>query len=188
MKQLMLSLLGTLLGVGIALLAYDHFVLQPREAARSAAATVNLAQLADDARRITEGVDASVRKSVDSAQHAFDAQAADQNKRRMAAEAIAQTQLYKVALTESFMANGKWPARASEAGLQQDSTDVGGAIRKISVGDRGKVTVTFDGNFSEGARFELIPYADPSTYQVQWQCRTSGDADLKRYLPRCTSG
>ena len=186
MKQVVLSLLGALLGVGIALLAYDRFVVQPRETKRAEAVTLDLAQTAADARKISEGLDASVKQSVDSARQAFDAQAADQNKRRMASEAIAQTQLYKVALTESFMANGKWPARASEAGLQQNNTRAGGAIRNISVGERGTVTVTFDNHFSEGTRLELIPDANPETYQVNWRCRTSGDADLKRYLPHCS--
>lgn len=186
MKQLVLSLLGTLLGVGIALLAYDHYVVQPREAKRTQIATMDLSRAAQDARKITEGLDASVKQSVDSAQQALDAQAADQNKRRMASEAVAQTQFYKVALTESFMANGKWPARASEAGLQQNNAKAGGATRNIAVGERGIVTVTFDDHFREGARLELIPDANPDTYQVNWGCRTSGDPDLKRYLPQCS--
>ena len=67
MKQVLLSLLGSLLGVGIALLAYDHFVLQPREANRLEVKAIDLTQAAADARKITEGVDASVRRSVDSA-------------------------------------------------------------------------------------------------------------------------
>lgn len=186
MKQLVLSLLGTLLGVGIALLAYDHYVVQPREEKRAQATTLDLSHAAEDARRITEGLDASVKQSVDSAQQALDAQAADQNKRRIASEAIARTQLYKVALTESFMANGKWPARASEAGLQQHNAKAGGAIRNIEVGEHGIVTVTFDDHFNQGARLELVPDANPDTYQVNWQCRTSGDPDLKRYLPDCS--
>ena len=188
MKQVVLSLLGALLGVGIALLAYDRFVVQPREIKRAEAVTLDLAHAAEDARKITEGLDASVKHSLDSARQASDAQAADQNKRHMAREAIAQTQLYKVALTESDMANGKWPARASEAGLQQNNTQAGGAIRNIAVGERGTVTVTFDDHFSQGARLELIPDANPDTYQVNWRCRTSGDADLKRYLPHCSGG
>jgi hypothetical protein len=49
------------------------------------------------------------------------------------------------------------------------------------------VTVTFDGNFAEGTRLQLVPQADPDTYQVRWQCSTSGDPDLKRYLPDCSS-
>ena len=48
--------------------------------------------------------------------------------------------------------------------------------------------VTFDGNFAEGALFQLVPQADPDTYQVRWQCWTSGDPDLKRYLPDCSQG
>lgn len=186
MKQLAISLFGTLLGIGLALFLYDHFIVQPREARRAEAATVNFSQAAEQAKKITASVDASVKQSIDSAQQAFEAQAADQNKRRMAAEAIAQTQIYKVALTESFMSNGKWPAKASDAGLQQVNEKVGGAIRNISVGDHGTITVTFDGNFAEGALFQLIPQADSDTYQVRWQCRTSGDPDLKRYLPDCS--
>ena len=106
MKQLAISLFGTLLGIGLALFLYDHFIVQPREARQAEAATVNLSQAAEQAKKITASVDASVKQSVDSAQQAFEAQAADQNKRRMAGEAIAQTQRYKAALTESFMSNG----------------------------------------------------------------------------------
>ena len=188
MKPLALSLLGTLLGVALALLLYDRFVVQPREARRAEAATVDLSRAADQAKKITDSVDASVKRSVDSAQQAFEAQAADQNKRRMLAEAVAQTQMYKVALTESFMSNGQWPAKASEAGLPQNNPKAGGAIRDIVVGQRGTITVSFDDNFTEGTLFQLVPQADPDTYQVRWQCKTSGDPDLKRYLPDCSQG
>ena len=188
MKPLALSLLGTLLGVVLALLLYDHFVVQPREAMRTEAASVDLSRAADHAKKITDSLDASVKRSVDSAQQAFDAQAADQNKRRMLAEAVAQTQMYKVALTESFMSNGQWPAKASEAGLPQNNTTAGGAIHDIAVGKGGVITVSFDDNFAEGALFQLVPQADSDTYQVRWQCKTSGDPDLKRYLPDCSQG
>lgn len=188
MKQLAISLFGTLLGIGVALFVYDHFIVQPREAKRAESATLDLSQAAEDAKKITQSVDASVKQSVDSAQQAFEAQATDQNKRRMAAEAIAQIQSYKVALTESFMSNGKWPAKAADAGLPQNDAKAGGAIRNIAVGERGTITVSFDGNFAEGALLRLVPQADPDTYQVRWQCTTSGDPDLKRYLPDCSQG
>lgn len=188
MKPLMLSLLGTLFGVVLALLLYDRFIVQPREAMRAEAAIVDLSRTAEQAKKITDSVDASIKQSVDSAQQAFEAQAADQNKRRMVAEAVAQTQVYKVALTESFMSNGQWPAKASDAGLPQNNSKAGGAIRDIAVGQRGTITVTFAGDFAEGALFQLVPHADPDTYQVRWQCRTSGDEDLKRYLPDCSQG
>lgn len=186
MKQLVVSLIGTLLGVGLALMLYDSLIVQPREEKRAEAATLDLSQAAEEAKKIAQSVDASVKQSIDSAQQAFEAQAADQNKRRMAAEAIAQTQSYKVALTESFMSNGKWPAKASDAGLPQSNAKAGGAIRDISVDERGAITVAFDGNFAEGALVQLVPQADPDTYQVRWRCRTSGDPDLKRYLPDCS--
>ena len=188
MKQLVIPLFGALLGVGLALFLYDHFIVQPREARRAEAITLDLSRATDQARNITASVDASVQQSIAGAQQAFDAQAAEQNKRRMAAEAVAQTQMYKMALTESFMANGKWPASAAEIGLPENNHKAGGAIRNITVGERGTVTVTFDNNFAEGARFQLSPQADPTTYQVRWQCSTSGDPDLKRYLPNCSSG
>ncbi len=188
MKPLAFSLLGSLFGVVLALVLYDRFIVQPREALRAEAATVNLSRAAEQAKKITDSVDASVKRSVDSARQAFEAQAADQDKRRMVAEAVAQTQMYKVALTESFMSNGQWPAKASEAGLPQSNSKAGGAVRDIAVGQRGTITVTFDGNFAEGALFQLVPQADSDTYQVRWQCRTSGDPDLKRYLPDCSQG
>ncbi|MET0655789.1 MAG: pilin [Pseudoxanthomonas sp.] len=188
MKQLALSLLGTLLGVAIALLLYDRFIVQPRDAQRVEAARVDLSQAAEDAKQITDSVDASVKRSVDSAQQAFEAQAADQNKRRMAVEALAQTQMYKVALTEAFMTNGRWPSRASEAGLPQNNPKAGGAVRDIAIGEGGTITIAFDGNFAEGALLRLVPQANPDTYQIRWRCSTFGDADLKRYLPDCSQG
>ncbi len=188
MKQLAISLFGTLLGIGVALFVYDHFIVQPREAKRTEAATLDLSQAAEGAKKITRSVDASIKQSVDSAQQAFEAQATEQNKRRMVAEALSQTQSYKVALTESFMSNGKWPAKASEAGLPQNNAKAGGAIRDIAVGERGTITIVFDGNFAEGTLLQLVPQADPDTYQVRWQCTVSGDQDLKRYLPDCSQG
>lgn len=188
MKQLAISLLGALLGLGLALFLYDHFIVQPREARRAETTALDLSRAAEQARNITDNMDASVQQSIDKAQQAFAAQAADQNKRHMAAEAVAQTQMYKAALTESFMANGKWPTKASEIGLPDNNSKAGGAIRDIVVGERGTVTVTFDGHFADDAQFQLVPQPDPDTYQVRWQCRTSGDPDLKRYLPNCSSG
>ena len=72
--------------------------------------------------------------------------------------------------------------------MPQNNPKAGGAIRDIVVGQRGTITVTFDGSFAEGAQFQLVPQTDPATYQVRWQCRTSGDPDLKRYLPDCSQG
>jgi len=187
MKQLALSLLGSLLGVALALLLYERFIVQPREAKRAETAAVDLSRAAAEAKNITNSVDASIKQSVDGARQAFEAQAADQNKRRMAAEAVARTQMYKVALTESFATNGKWPATAAEAGLPQNNK-AGGAVRNVAVGERGTITVAFDGNFAEGALLQLVPQADPDTFQVRWRCRTSGDPDLKRYLPDCSEG
>lgn len=183
MKQLLTTLIGTLLGVGLALWVYDRFVVQPREHA----AAGQLAASAEQARNIAESVDASVARSVQGAQQAFDAQAADQERRRVAVEALSQLQLYKVALAESYLANGRWPAKAADAGLPERRTG-SGAIREIVVGTGGTVTVTFDATFAEGARVRLVPKADPDSYQVAWTCTTTGDADLKRYLPSCARG
>ena len=186
MKQLLMSLLGTLLGVLLALALYDHYVLQPRAAEQANAVTSDLADTVRQAQAISAEVDASVKRSVDSAREALDAQASDQNKRRMASGAIAQTQRYKVALTEAFIANGKWPTHPAEAGLPPHSTDAGGAVRDIVVSEQGKVSVLFNESFARDARFELVPSADKDSFQVSWRCLTSGDPDLQRYFPQCT--
>ena len=186
MKQLLLSLLGTLLGVLLALVMYDHYIVQPRAAAQAKTAASDLANSVRQAQEISAGVDASLKRSVDSTREALDAQAHDQDKRRMASEAMAQTQLYKVALTEAFMANGKWPTHPGEAGLPQHSADAGGAVRDIVVGEQGKVSVLLNESFAKDARFELVPSADKDSFQVSWRCLTSGDPDLQRYFPQCT--
>lgn len=181
-------MLGAFIGVSLALLLYDLLIVQPRESRRAQGATVDLTHTAVEAKRIADSVDSSVKQTIDDARDAFEAQAADQAKRRMVAEALARTQMYKVALAESFVSNGRWPVKASEAGLPQDDRKAGGAIRGITVGERGVVTVTFDRRFAEGARLHLVPQADPDTFEVRWQCQVSGDPDLKRYLPECSSG
>lgn len=185
MKGFTLSMLGAALGVALVLFLYDQFVAQPRAQRQQQAAQVDLTQAARQAEAITANLDASVQRSVETARQAFDAQAADQRKRAWVAEALAQTQRYKVALTEAYLNRGQWPVSATDAGLPARDTPAGGALRSIEVDDDGSIVLEFDHNFARGARLRLLPQGDPATSQLHWRCTTEGDPDLERYLPQC---
>ena len=184
MKQVWPGLLVALLGVGSALLLYFHFIVKPGEATPTEQAGGGLAAASRQATRGPAAADASATPTAERAHAAFTVQGGDQYKRRMATDAIAQTQRYKVALTEYFVSTGVWPTQAADAGLPRQYVGAGGAIR-ISIDGSGTITVTFDENFAPGTRLQLVPQAEAQTGQVHWQCRAWGDADLKRYLPDC---
>lgn len=185
MKQVWPVLLVALLSVGSALLLYFHFIVKPGEATPAEQAGDGLATAGRQATRGPAAVDASATPTAERADVAFTVQGGDEDKRRIATDALAQTQRYKVALTEYFVSTGTWPSQAADAGLPRQPVEAGGGIL-ISVGGSGTITVTFDENFASGTRLQLVPQAEAQTGQVHWQCTAWGDADLKRYLPDCS--
>ena len=176
--------LGAVVGVALVLFAYDRFVVQPREAEQARAAAVDLAEGRADAEGIADQLDASVDRSVDRARSAFDALAGDQDKARLANEALQRGAMYRVALAEFYMSRAAWPASAEEAGLPTFDAATGGAVRAIDLGAQGVVTITLREPFGEGSRFVLKPTAG-SDGMLQWRCRSEGDAELRRFAPSC---
>ena len=189
MKHFATTVAAALVGVLIALLLYDRLVAQPRDAARAdalaKATEINLAKAHVEADAITAKLDASVERSVSGARAALDAQAGDEDKRRLANEALGRASMVRVALSEYYMSNGRWPANAREAGLGTPESFAGGAVARIDVGANGVVVVALDDTLAQGARIRLTPAANPRTYAVDWQCSTEGADALRRYLPGC---
>ena len=188
MKHFATTLAAALVGVLIALLLYDRLVVQPRDAAHAGALAkateINLAKARVEADAITANLDASVERSVNGAREAMDAQAGDEDKRRLATEALNRAAMFKVALSEYYMSNGHWPASAQEAGLGAPGSFAGGAVARIDVGANGVVVVTLNDRLVRGATIRLTPEITRSGL-VDWHCNVPGTDVLRRYLPAC---
>ena len=196
MKQFFLTLAAVLIGGFLALLGYDHFVVKPRETAAAqadAAATakvppnpqVDLDQARTEAREVAAEVEASVQRSVEGAREAMDAQAKEMDRRGLVLDAASRATMFRVALTEYYQTNGRWPRDADEAGLPSPGESRGGAVSGIALGAEGVVTVKLDDRFSSGSAIMLRPTANPATGMVDWGCEVRGDALLKQAMPRC---
>lgn len=194
MKQFILTLIAVLVGGFLALLAYDRFVVAPREAEamRDAAAERERQRVEPDmreaqqqAREIAGEVEASVQRSLDRAREGLDAQAKEVDRRGLILDAVQRATMFRVALTEFHQTNGRWPVDADDAGLPAPEEMRGGAVRSVEIGRGGTVTIALDANFAPDSRIVLEPRVAEVGGLIDWRCRVSGDLLLKQTLPRC---
>lgn len=196
MKQFILTLVAVLIGGSIALLGYDRFVVGPREAATAkaeaaalaaaqAAAQPDLGRARAEAREVAAEVEASVQRSVDNARQTMDAQATEMDQRSLVSDAVQRATMFRVSLTEYYLANGRWPADADEAGLPSPSEMRGGAVRTVALGAQGAITIVLDDRFGAGSAILLKPDANAASGMVDWTCEVKGDPALKQAMPRC---
>jgi Pilin (bacterial filament) len=196
MKQFLLTLAAVLIGGFLALLAYDHFIVKPREAGGVAAAAsppktepvpahVDLSQARSEARQVAQEVEASVQRSVDSARDAMDAQAKEADRRSLIAGAVSQATMFRVTLTEYYQSNGAWPREAEDAGLPPSDDTRGPGVAGIALAERGAVVVSLDDAIAAGSKIVLRPSVNATTGMVDWRCELKGDPSLKAMLPRC---
>lgn len=191
MKQFALTLIAVLIGGFLALLGYDHFIVKPREAeptpaaqAAPAQAPVDLAQTRSEAQAIASEVEASVQRSVENAKATMDAQAQAMDRRDLVSDAVRRATMYRVALTDYYQTNGRWPQDADEAGLPSPDEMRGGAVRSVTVGAQGRVTIALDDTFAPGSIIVLAPQIN-APGMIDWQCEVKGDPSLAQSLPRC---
>jgi hypothetical protein len=177
------GLVGAMVGTAVVLFAYDRLVVQPREAARAQQVALDVAAGRTEVQRIAAGLDASVDRSLDRARDGLDALAGDQDRARLANEALQRGAMVRVALSEAYMSNGAWPASAAEAGLPAFDAQAPGAVESIDVGPGGVVAIALRTPFA-GSRFVLTPRVGTDG-TVQWRCASEGDAALRRYVPAC---
>lgn len=198
MKQFLITLAAVLVGGFLALLGYDHFILKPREmleagqaqaAPDTAAVDVNLGKARAEAREVAAEVEASVQRSVDNARATMTAQAGEMDRRSLIADAVQRVSMFRVALTEYHMTHARWPQDAEEAGLPPPADMRGGAVRTVTLGDQGVVTVALDERFGkdggQGGAIVMRPTVNAATGQVDWACEVTGDDEIRRALPRC---
>ncbi len=209
MKQFLITFAAVLIGGCLALLGYDHFIVQPREAQQQTAqwqrqlqaqaavsqavasqATVaqpDMAKARADAQQVAAEVEASVQRSVDGARDTMNAQAKEMDRRGLLADAVSRATMFKVSLTEFYQSNGQWPHDADEAGLPAPGEMRGGAVRTITLGAKGVVTVALDDRFAANSAIVLRPLVNAKSQMVEWLCEIKGDPALKQTLSHCKS-
>lgn len=184
-RTFFVALIASLLGVGGALLAYDHFVVQPRAAEAEAGLRLDLKQAREQAQQITEQMQASVEQNVAGAQQAMDAQAQQQEMRRLAHDALARTAMFKAAMAEHYLSTGAWPSDPGAAGLPSPGATAAGAVIAIRLGNYGMVDVELGAPFPPGSGLALTPKVRGDGASIEWRCSSRGDAALPHYLPEC---
>lgn len=191
MKTLLISVVGSLLGLLLGLLAYDHFIAQPREArllasmhamfedAAKAWPDVNAQR--EEAVRIAAELDASVGRSLDGARQVLDNEAAAVEQRAALANGLMRASLPKVMLAEHYMSMGTWPTTASELGLSEAHTRAAGAVRSIALGTEGTLEIVYGSPLPDGTTLRLQPVVD-EVGGFEWRCEASG-LDDRSLLP-----
>ena len=189
MKQFLLTLLGALTAVVVALVVYDRLVVAPRQAAQLEAAQqahqISLASADAQAQQIAASLDASVDRSVADAQQAMDDLADEQDRRRLAADALARASMMRAALAEYYMSEGRWPPNAAAAGIGAPDSFAGGAVAGIDVDNSGGIAIRLNAKLSADARIRLTPRVSPDNGMIQWRCVVQGSPEVSRYLPAC---
>ena len=192
MKQFAITAVAVFIGVVGALLLYDALVLKPREAALaqtlSATAKVELARAREDAKGIADDLDTAVNRTVADAERAMQEQASEQERRRLAIDALNRAAMFKLAISETYLSTGKWPTSAAQAGLAgTPASHASGAVARIEIGAQGLLIFTLGEPFASDSKIRLTPRAHPQNYSIDWKCSIEGDATLSSYLPACKS-
>ena len=201
MKQFVIAVLASLVGVLIALVAYDRLLVVPREAAqereREAAAEqqhqASLKQSGVQARRLARRLDATVARSVDEsmarsvadAQQSMDRLAAGQERLALAAEALARASMVRTQVAEYYMTEGRWPKNGAEAGIARSLEFAGGGVAGIDVEDDGRIAIRLNDRVAANARFRLTPEVSEATGMIHWNCELHGAPDIAAQLRAC---
>ncbi len=188
MKQFVVTLLAVLVGGFLALLAYDRFIVTPREAARPPQATDAMPRAASTgASPAATPRIAAVPPSSSTIDLPPLAETAisDNERAALVMDAVRRATMYRVALTEYYQTNGRWPQDADEAGLPSPDEARGGAVQAVELDRQGVVTVKLDGRFGRDGVILLRPTANGATGTIDWRCEVQGGSELRKALPRC---
>lgn len=197
MKNFLLTFVAVLLAAGLALFAYDRFVLGPRLNSLEETERVALTEARQEAQQIAADLDAEVDRSVADAKAALDEQAAAEARRReiqaaeaekmgetaQAAEGLMRAGNFKVMVAEHYMSNGDWPRSLAELGQGRPGDHAGGPVAWIDIEPRGVIAIAFTDEVADGAMLRLTPTAKPSG-MIDWTCSARNYPAAER-LPAC---
>jgi type IV pilus assembly protein PilA len=183
MKQFVVTLLAVLVGGFLALLAYDRFIVRPRgtTAAPAASSTATPSAATQAASVPPPAVESPTVDLPPLAETAI----SDSERAALVMDAVRRATMYRVALTEYYQTNGRWPQDADEAGLPSPDEARGGAVQAVELDRHGVVTVRLDGRFGRDGALVLRPAANDADGTIAWHCEVRGGPDLKKTLPRC---
>ncbi len=206
MKQFLTIIIASTIAVVIGLVAYDKFVVEKRLQRERDAAAVSLAALKAEAETLREAsrkdlrvakseaqmvaaeFDQSIQSSLNQARSQVAGQSAAQLRRMMVYSAIASTSMFKVAVTEFYLTEGKLPFSNHQIGFGapiEYSTD---AVRSIGVSPGGTITVTLNEKLAaSSAVTEIILQPQPTKDGRigKWQCVSNGASDIQAMLSSC---
>jgi hypothetical protein len=185
MKQFAITFAAVLIAAALALFGYDYFIVKPRAALQAQAAQIDLSKAKLEAQDIADNLDAAVNQTISNANDSMNAQTGEMQQRALAADALARGSMFKTALAEYFMSNGQWPKTHDESGLAKPESYAGGAVRSISVGEKGVVIISLNEKFEPGSKIKLIPEANEQSGMINWHCSTEGSEALKHQLSAC---
>lgn len=183
MKQFATVAFAAFVGVLAALILYYVLVTKPgveNELAR-------VAQVRAEARTVARDLDAAAAGSIARAREGFEGLATEQLWRSRVSSALVASQAFKVALTESFMARGEWPATAAEAGLGAPEDYASDGLHSIVLEAGGVIRVQLADSLAAGSAVRLLPTVNKDSWQIAWRCEVEGDVSLLQALPHCTS-
>lgn len=197
MKNFLLTFVAVLLAAGLALFAYDRFVLGPRLQSLEETERVALTEARQEARQIAAELDAEVDRSVTDAKAALDDQAAAEAMRRelqaaqaeemgetaQAAEALMRASMLKVMVAEYYLSEGGWPRSLAELGQGRPADHAGGPVASIDIEPEGVIAIAIRADVAVGASLRLVPTAKPSGF-IDWACRAT-DYPAAERLPAC---
>ncbi|MBN8482842.1 MAG: pilin [Xanthomonadales bacterium] len=93
----------------------------------------------------------------------------------------------RVAVAEYYMSNLRTPATNAEAGLPESAKYRGASLRSLSVGEGGRLVLTFDAvSGRDGGTIEFVPdLGGVEAMGMQWHCTTRDYPWIARALPSC---
>ncbi len=183
MKQFLITVATVVITLVIGLFAYEKLIVEPRiqkeqnvtaaelATLKTTASAVRDAAMKDmtAAKAATAELDQSV-KSATSAQAALDAQAAARMRRSLIASAVASATMFKVAVTEFAQTEGRLPDNGTQIGLDKPESYANGAVKAISLGAKGVITITLNEKLEQNASIKLTPTWSEQSGTIKWEC------------------
>lgn len=168
MRHALITFFATLLGVVVALVAYQQY--QRWDGQRETARTATVVAKVDDQGRELDQKVAAEQRAIELIRADFVAAAAA-----------------KVAVTESWLTMGRMPANNAEAGLPPAESYRGRSLKSAAVIADGRIRLTYDGESGrDNGVIDLIPELGASDAMgVQWRCETRDYPQIIRALPTC---
>ncbi|MGQ9659903.1 MAG: pilin [Thermochromatium sp.] len=101
-------------------------------------------------------------------------------KRAHVSEGLSLSSSAKIAVSEFWASNGRFPANNTSAGLPQATSIKGNAVTKVEVGSNGLITITYTEKVENGKTLLRSPVSLAGA--VTWTCK-KGTISNARYIP-----